>query len=106
MTAEPVGKVEDYAPDLLQPPKSVGVISAEDSAVVIRVKFTARPGNNQWVIRRMTYDKIIRAFREAGIRFANRQVTVALPGGDDAATQRAAGAAALALEAASKRSPQ
>lgn len=97
---------EDYAPDLLQPPKSVGVISAEDSAVVIRVKFTARPGNNQWVIRRMAYDKIIRAFREAGIRFANRQVTVALPGGDDAATQRAAGAAALALEAASKRSPQ
>jgi small-conductance mechanosensitive channel len=87
---------EDYASDLLQPPKSVGVISAEDSAVVVRVKFTARPGNNQWVIRRMAYDKIIRAFRDAGIRFANRQVTVALPG-DDAATQRAAGAAALAL---------
>jgi small-conductance mechanosensitive channel len=93
---------EDYAADLLQPPKSVGVISAEDSAVVVRVKFTARPGNNQWVIRRVTYDKIIRAFREAGIRFANRQVTVAVPASEDAAAQRAAGAAALALETAAK----
>jgi len=94
---------EDYAPDIIQAPKSVGVMSAEDSAVVVRVKFTARPGNNQWVIRRVTYDKIIRAFRDAGIRFANRQVTVAAPSGDDGAAQRAAGAAALALEAASKR---
>ena len=94
---------DDYAADLLQAPKSVGVISAEDSAVVVRVKFTARPGNNQWVIRRVAYDKIIRAFREAGIRFANRQVTVALPESPDSAAQRAAGAAALALEAASKR---
>lgn len=97
---------EDYAPDIIQAPKSVGVMSAEDSAVVVRVKFTARPGNNQWVIRRVTYDKIIRAFREAGIRFANRQVTVAVPTGDDAAAQRAAGAAALALEAASKRATE
>lgn len=97
---------EDYAPDIIQAPKSVGVMSAEDSAVVVRVKFTARPGNNQWVIRRVTYDKIIRAFREAGIRFANRQVTVAAPSGDDAAAQRAAGAAALALEAASKRAAE
>ena len=94
---------EDYAADIIQAPKSVGVMSAEDSAVVVRVKFTARPGNNQWVIRRVTYDKIIRGFREAGIRFANRQVTVAAAAGDDAAAQRAAGAAALALEAASKR---
>jgi len=93
---------EDYAPDLIQPPKSVGVMAAEDSAVIVRVKFTARPGNNQWVIRRVTYDKIIRAFRDAGIRFANRQVTVALPETDDSAAQRAAGAAALALQTASK----
>ena len=95
---------EDYAPDLLQAPKSVGVMAAEEGGVLVRVKFTARPGNNQWVIRRVTYDKIIRAFRDAGIRFANRQVTVAVPPGEDPAAQRAAGAAALALEPSGSRS--
>jgi small-conductance mechanosensitive channel len=84
---------EDYANDILQPLKSVGVMSAEDSAIVVRVKFTARPNNNQWVIRRVAYDKIIRAFRAAGIRFANRQVTVSLPTDDEQAVQKAAAAA-------------
>ena len=93
---------EDYASDILQPLKSVGVMAAEDSAIVVRVKFTARPGNNQWVIRRVAYDKIIRAFRMAGIRFANRQVTVAVPESDDQALQKAASAAALAIEPASR----
>jgi len=89
---------EDYASDILQPLKSVGVMAAEDSAIVVRVKFTARPGNNQWVIRRVAYDKIIRAFRAAGIRFANRQVTVAVPDADDQGIQKAAAAAAHAIE--------
>jgi small-conductance mechanosensitive channel len=94
---------EDYANDILSPLKSVGVMAAEDSAVLVRVKFTARPGNNQWVIRRVAYDKIIRAFRAAGIRFANRQVTVALPDAEDPAIRKSAGAAALALEQAAGR---
>jgi small-conductance mechanosensitive channel len=84
---------EDYAADLLQPLKSAGVVAAEDSAIVVRAKFTARPTSNAWVIRRVAYDKIIRAFRAAGIRFAHRQVTVNAPA---AVEVGAAAAAALA----------
>ncbi|HEV8503223.1 MAG TPA: mechanosensitive ion channel domain-containing protein [Casimicrobiaceae bacterium] len=83
----------DYAPDILQPLKSAGVMAAEDSAIVVRAKFTARPTNNAWVVRRMTYDRIIRDFRAAGIMFAHRQVTVNLPPGhgDEAAAGAGAG---------------
>lgn len=69
----------DYAADILQPLKSAGVLAAEDSAIVVRAKFTARPTSNAWVVRRVAYDKIIRAFRAAGITFAHRQVTVNVP---------------------------
>ena len=93
----------DYANDILAPLKSVGVMSAEDSAVLVRVKFTARPVNNQWVIRRVAYDKIIRAFRAAGIRFAHRQVTVVSDTPESAA---AAGGAALAIEPTAKRTEE
>ena len=79
-------------------------MSAEDSAVLVRVKFTARPGNNQWVIRRVAYDKIIRAFRAAGIRFAHRQVTVEVS--DASASASAAGGAALAIEPTAKRTEE
>ena len=80
---------------MLQPLKSAGVMAAEDSAIVVRAKFTARPTSNAWVIRRVAYDKIIRAFRAAGIRFAHRQVTVNVPAGADAG-----GAAAAAMASA------
>ena len=92
----------DYAPDLLQPLKSAGVIAAEDSAIVVRAKFTARPTNNAWVVRRVAYDKIIRAFRAAGIRFAHRQVTVNAAPGEDGA---AAAAGSLELEASAGKAP-
>jgi small-conductance mechanosensitive channel len=87
---------EDYANDILQPVKSVGVMSMDDDGVLVRVKFTARPNNNQWVIRRMAYDKIIRAFRNAGLRFAHRQVAVI--GTDGQVISSPTGAAALAIE--------
>ena len=93
----------DYAEDLLQPLKSAGVISAEDSAIVVRAKFTARPGNTAWVVRRVAYDRIIRAFRAAGIRFAHRQVTVNVPPSHDAAMADAAAVAALAIESQAAR---
>ena len=85
----------DYAPDLIQSLKSAGVMAAEDSAIVVRVKFTARPTNNSWVVRRIAYDKIIRAFRAAGIRFAHRQVTVNVPAPAAASEVALSGAAAV-----------
>lgn len=91
----------DYAPDILQPLKSAGVMAAEESAVVVRAKFTSRPTNNAWVVRRVAFDKIIKAFRTSGIKFAHREVTVNVPAGQDAETVAASAAgAATAIESA------
>jgi hypothetical protein len=75
-------------------------MAAEDSAIVVRAKFTARPGNTAWVVRRVAYDKIIRAFKAAGIRFAHRQVTVDVSpsAGAGGTTVAAGGASAIAIE--------
>jgi small-conductance mechanosensitive channel len=94
----------DYAPDILQPLKSAGVMAAEDSGVLVRAKFTARPGNNQWVVRRVAYDKIIKAFRNSGIKFAHRQVTVNVPSNDSEGIAAAAAGAAAAIESAGRES--
>ena len=66
---------ELLGPKLLEPPKSQGVIQMEDSAMILRVKFKAIPGE-QFVLRRELLHRIRAAFEEAGIRFANREVTV------------------------------
>jgi small-conductance mechanosensitive channel len=50
----------------------------EDSAMLVKAKFTAKPGE-QFVIRREAYQRIKQAFDEAGIHFAHRQVTVFVP---------------------------
>jgi len=88
----------DYANDMLQPLKSQGVLATEDSAIVVRAKFTARPGGNSFVIRRVAYDKIIKAFRAAGIKFAHKEVTVNIPNANlgDEEVKAIAGAAARA----------
>jgi small-conductance mechanosensitive channel len=93
----------ELKPDLLQPLKLAGVQATEDSAIVVRAKFTARPEGEPYMIRKAAYTKILKAFREAGIKFAQRQVIVnvpALPHGNDEAMAAAAGAAAVAAAAA------
>jgi small-conductance mechanosensitive channel len=88
----------DYAADILQPLKSQGVTATEDSAIVVRAKFTARPTTTSFMMRRVAYDKIISAFRAAGIKFAHKEVTVNVPPsyGDDDKARAVAGAAARA----------
>jgi small-conductance mechanosensitive channel len=95
----------ELAPDLLQPLKMGGVMSTEDSAIVIRAKFTARPEGEPYMIRKAAYTKILKAFREAGIKFAHKQVTVYVPPSQmsDEARTAAAGAAALASAPADPR---
>ena len=61
--------------DLLEPPKSQGVMQMEDSAMILRVKFKATPGK-QFAIRRELLHRIRAAFEAEGIRFASREVTV------------------------------
>jgi small-conductance mechanosensitive channel len=83
---------------ILQPLKSQGVLAMEDSAMLVKAKFTAKPGE-QFVIVREAYQRIKRAFDEAGIKFAHRQVTVLVPPGTTPAAAAAAGAAAGAVAA-------
>lgn len=82
----------------LQPLKSQGVIQMEDSAMIARVKFMTRPGD-QWGVRKRVFAEIRELFEREGIKFAAREVTVRipdLPKGRELSVeeQRAVGAAA------------
>ncbi len=72
-----IGMLEDpvYGPLMLQPLKSQGVNRMDDSALIIRCKFTAIPGQ-QYLIRREAFTRIQKAFEEKGIQFAPRRVLV------------------------------
>jgi small-conductance mechanosensitive channel len=82
----------------VQPLKSQGVFRMEDSAMIIRVKFMTRPGD-QFVVRKQVYAKIRELFEREGIKFAHREVTVRVAQDSDteAAPQPAAAVAAAAL---------
>lgn len=67
-------------PLFLQPLKSQGVYKMEDSAMIIRVKFMTRPGD-QFVTRKVVYAAIRELFEQEGIKFAHREVTVRLADG-------------------------
>ncbi|MDF2234301.1 mechanosensitive ion channel family protein [Albimonas sp. CAU 1670] len=81
----------------VQPLKSQGVYMMEDSAMIIRVKYMTRPGD-QWTTRKLVYQRIRELFEQQGIHFAHREVTVRLPDLPDRSLspeeQRAVGAAA------------
>jgi len=72
-------------PDFLQPLKSQGVIEMQDSAMIIRVKFMTKPGD-QWVIRKRVFQEIRALFEANGIKFAHREVTVRLADGANTET--------------------
>ena len=71
-------KDEETGQLLLSKIKSQGVREMDDSAMIIRVKFKTKPGD-QFVLRREVYRRIQGRFREQGIDFAHRNVTVYLP---------------------------
>jgi small-conductance mechanosensitive channel len=82
----------------VQPLKSQGVYMMEDSAMIFRVKYMTRPGD-QWTTRKLVYARIREVFEEHGIKFAHKEVTVRIPdlpeGGKLSAEQKqAVGAAA------------
>ena len=68
----------ELAPKLLEQIKSQGVRQMDDSAMVMRVKYKTRPGD-QFAIRKEVYRLMQEAFREEGIEFAHRNVTVYIP---------------------------
>ncbi|MFT7592997.1 MAG: small-conductance mechanosensitive channel [Paracoccaceae bacterium] len=63
--------------NFIQPLKSQGVIEMQDSAMIIRVKFMTKPGD-QWLVRKKVYEEIRERFAREGIHFAHREVTVRL----------------------------
>ena len=65
----------EHGPEFLEPLKSQGVNRMDDSAFVVRCKFSTKPGK-QWAIRRIAYAAIQEAFAEAGIKFAPKRVVV------------------------------
>jgi small-conductance mechanosensitive channel len=65
-------------PKFLQPLKSQGVYMMEDSAMIVRVKYMTRPGD-QWTTRKLVYERIRELFAKEGIKFAHREVTVRIP---------------------------
>ncbi len=87
----------------MQPLKSQGVIQMDDSAMIVRVKFMTRPGD-QWVIRKRVFAEVRELFEREGIKFAHREVTVRIPGAradqelDEAGRQAVGAAARRALD--------
>jgi len=94
---------EELGPKLLGKIKSQGVKKLDDSAMIMRVKYKTKPGD-QFIIRRELYRMIQESFRKNGIEFAHRNVTVYMPPGetDNTTAEKAAeaGAAAAAIAAA------
>jgi len=68
---------QDVGELFLQPLKSQGVYKMEDSAMIIRIKFMTKPGD-QFVTRKVVYAAIRDLFEREDIKFANKEVTVRL----------------------------
>ena len=90
--------------ELLQPVKLQGVQEIQDNALVIRIKFTARPNKPAWV-QREALKRIILAFRENGIKFAANAVTIAGGANGGTSPEMAAAASAGLLTSAGPRFP-
>ena len=69
---------EELCDDFLLPVKSQGVHQITNSVMVIRVKFTAKPGK-QFVIKREAFRRITEALNAKGIYYAHRKVIVDFP---------------------------
>ena len=88
--------------NFIQPLKSQGVIEMQDNAMIIRVKFMTKPGD-QWLVRKKVYEEIRARFAREGIHFAHREVTVRLADGkagdlSEAQREAVAGAAQGVLD--------
>ena len=90
----------ELGPNLIETLKSQGINQLADHGLLVRAKFTAKPGE-QLVIKRQALQRIKHAFDAAGIRFAYPTVTIhangAAPAPEDTALQAAA---KMALRAA------
>jgi len=89
----------ELAKGMLAPLKSQGVTRMEDSALIFRAKFTAKPGE-QFVLRRVAYQRIQEVLMAHGIGFAPARVKVEIDGGGQSLTEEEKQAAAAGAAAA------
>ena len=89
----------DLKGEILEPLKMMGVVDIADSALVVRFKFTARPGNPT-IIQRNAMKRMVRAFQDAGIVFGNAFVAVQTVGGPTEPSVGAAASLAIAKQKA------
>ena len=94
----------DLKGEILEPLKMMGVVDIADSALVVRFKFTARPGNPT-IIQRNAMKRMVRAFQDAGIVFGNAFVAVQTVGGAAEPSVGAAASLALAKQKAEAAAP-
>lgn len=69
---------EEIGEDFILPLKSQGVHEIANSVMVIRVKFTAKPGK-QFVIKREAFRRLTEALNAKGIYYAHRKIIVDMP---------------------------
>jgi hypothetical protein len=71
----------------------------EDGAIVIGIKYIAKPGT-QFLIRKAAYEKLIAAFRENNIVLVGRGVVVRVETGEPLPSEAVGAAAAHAIDQA------
>ncbi len=91
----------EIKPEILEPLKMQGVADIADQALIVRFKFTVRPGKPSF-IQRNAIKRMVSTFPEMGIQFANATVSVQTFGGgqDQVAGGAAATLARIQAEAA------
>ncbi|MEQ9811776.1 MAG: mechanosensitive ion channel family protein, partial [Azospirillaceae bacterium] len=75
----------DSSEGLLDAPKFKGIGRITDYALIISVKFMAKPGQ-QFAIRRETYRRVVEAFKANGIRLASPSISINRGDGREEAT--------------------
>lgn len=95
----------ELASSFLAPFKGQGAADVTDTGIVVRGKFTTKPGE-QWAIRKEIYNRVQTAFRENGIEFARKEVRVMMPATEtaDLSPEQKNAISAAASEAAETKS--
>jgi small-conductance mechanosensitive channel len=75
---------EEMAAQLLLPLKMQGIQDLTETAMIVRLKFTAKPGNPTF-IQRQAMKRLLTAARDAGLHLASNAVTVRSGSAEDGA---------------------
>lgn len=99
-------EMEEFKDDLLAPFKGQGVADVDDVGIVVRGKFTTKPGK-QFGVRKEIYKRVQKTFEENDIQFARKEVRVQLPENAnlDEKQKEALASAAAAASAAEDKKP-